>query len=136
MDDQTAISFNYDVHTAMQLEYAEIVSERTINVNVNNKYTLYRIHIKKRPNEESRPDEFAERRFSDFEMLHRRLKEEKRGLILPALPAKNMVSLITMGSDEKRKARTKALELYLNKLMTNQQVWDSAFLGHFLSDVR
>lgn len=135
MDTYDLSIFNYDTYKAEKLEYAEIVSQQTITVNISNKYTLYKILIKKHQYEKLPEEEYIERRYSDFELLNQQLKEEKRGLILPALPAKNMVSLIIMGSKEKQNSRARALELYLNKLMTNEHVWESTVLRRFLSAV-
>ena len=127
--------FNYDTYNATKLTYAEITNQYTVTVNVNNKFTLYKILIKKRHNEELLEEEYIERRYSDFEQLHNQLKEEKKGLLLPALPAKNMISLITMGNTEQKKDRSRALELYLNKLMTNEYVWQSTVFMRFISQV-
>ena len=77
-----------------------------------------------------------DRRYSDFENLHNRLKELNKSLILPALPPKTYLNLINMQEIDFAKKRAKELEIYLNKMLTNTEVCQQDDFIEFISNVR
>jgi sorting nexin-1/2 len=70
------------------------------------------------------------RRFSDFDWLHKRLQTEFRGYLVPALPDKQ---LLNSSSPEFLEKRRQELEKFLNLLLGNAEFNRSSALRIFLT---
>lgn len=125
MDTRPTPVFDYSIEKAHRQKYAKIDEQKQIRTHIANEHTIYTIQIMQ-INNLSAQSEFktVERRYSDFEDMHNAIKEERKGLILPALPPKNHVLNGILGFKFSQTDRKFELELYLNKLMSNKEVRD------------
>ncbi len=62
------------------------------------------------------------RRYSDFERFHTLVKATHKDVLLPALPSKFAVNKINRSDPNAIQIRADALELYLNKILTNLEL--------------
>ena len=136
-------SFNYKTQSAFEKQFAEIKEYKEYNRTMTGKYIMYSIEIRSanksglREQVEGREPniKMVERRYSDFENLHSRLREQNKSLLLPALPAKTYLNLINMQEIDFAKKRAKELEIYLNKMLTNREVCQQDDFIEFISNV-
>lgn len=137
------LKFNYRTQYALEKQYAEVKEYKEYSRTMG-KYIVYSIEIKSAYKSELRDQiegrepniKIIDRRYSDFENLHNRLKELNKSLILPALPPKTYLNLINMQEIDFAKKRAKELEIYLNKMLTNTEVCQQDDFIEFISNVR
>ena len=117
--------YDYSIQAALQKPHAKIDGQRQIKGALAREHTLYSIQIAQKSVLDPKSEyKTVERRYKDFEDLHNAIKEERKGIILPALPPKHYGMNLLFGPSGVQSDRKTELELYLNKLMTNREVWD------------
>lgn len=136
MENYSDPTFDYNIYKALSKKYARIDGQRQIKGTLGREHTIYSIQIIPREGYITKSEyKTVERRYKDFEDLHNAIKEERKGIILPALPSKNIAIDLFLSSNTAPKDRKTELELYLNKLMTNTEVWDIDAFVDFITKV-
>ena len=127
---------------ASKNRWAEISEVKSVHEGYLGSYLLYHIRIK---DPHTFPDlslslkdnsiEVIERRYSDFEFFHNKIKESYKAQILPALPERRLFTVLSPGSSEFNKSRRQDLEIYINKILSNKQLMALEESKRFFSNV-
>lgn len=128
--------FDYSIQKALRRRYARIESQKQVRGQLGREHTVYVIQIIQRDALDSTSEfKSVERRYRDFEDMHYSIREERKSIILPALPPKHHSLNMLFGATSIQSDRRTELEAYLNKLMTNREVQDADAFIDFTTKV-
>ena len=134
--------FNYSVFKAFQKEYVQILETVDIDSGYFSSHKVFHIQVfnqKLKPNTFEGQKKFEKhvivRRYSDFEKFHQSIRENYREILMPSLPLKTYMSRLYKHETEQLKNRIEGLELYLNKILTNEQLHKCEEFQRFFSSV-
>lgn len=134
--------FNYQIFDATLNQLAKFIQTEERSSGLMSTYRLYHFQIF---TENLKPDVFLQhpsteifliaRRFSEFEKLHTLLKENYKEIILPSLPTKHAFGMTNKLESDAVEDRINGLEIYLNKILTNQFLFHTQEFQAFFSRV-
>ena len=127
MLDNSHEKFDYSTIRAAEKRLAKIVDVTEVVTGYMSSHKVYQFQVflrELKPGILSRFEKtekyLVSRRYSDFEKFKGLVSQEHYDIILPALPDKNSLNMINKNESEPLKERAEGLEIYLNKILTNE----------------